>query len=210
MNEWDRLLSEDDRRMRYACGDEPIHRMTMMRALDLLDTYFGEVTDQVWRGMGHLYPDTRTDVYADGSHVVRYGPKGENVLYGEGGGKVQLQDQFMVSSLIGADVPTNVELYPGNMNDPPQFEDFIDQLQYYLNPGSLIVMDHGGSGRKIAKSILSRSNEYLTRVRMNASDDITLEEHLDEAFYVGEGTVCIMSVFDSSRKTNYLFFSIRT
>ena len=79
------------------CHGHKISRKTMERALDLLDTYFEDTIWFLWERLNEIYPDLNTDVYVDGSHITRYGSKGENTAAGEGGGAIQLQDQFVVA-----------------------------------------------------------------------------------------------------------------
>ena len=44
-------------------------------------------------------------------------------------------------------LPISIEMYPGNWNDPQQYQDFIPQLMFLLKEGSRIVMDAGGSSK---------------------------------------------------------------
>ena len=180
----------------------------MERALELLDLYFEETISYLWRRLNEIYPDLDTDVYVDGSHIRRYGSKGENTAAGEGGGTVQLQDQFVVSQLADSGLPVSIEMYPGNWNDPPQYQDFIPQLMFLLKEGSRIIMDAGGSDKALLDDIREGGMRYLTRIRMNASDEKMIDEHPELIEYVGRGTACIAHRFESSGKTNYLFFSV--
>ena len=101
--------------------------------------YLEEIVDNIVKLTRVLYPDMPTHAYVDGSHVKRYGSKGKEVLYGEGGGSVQLQNQFMVSTMILSGSPLSMESYLGNFNDLQQYNDFIPQLMCLLKPGSLAV-----------------------------------------------------------------------
>ena len=92
------------------CHGYVISRKTMDRALDLLDTYFEETIWFLWERLNEICPDLNTDVYVDGSHITRYGSKGENTAAGEGGGTIQLQDQFVVAQLVDSELPISIEL----------------------------------------------------------------------------------------------------
>ena len=190
------------------CHGFVISRKTMERGLELLDLYFEETIVYLWERLKEIYPDLDTDVYVDGSHVRRYGQKGENTAAGEGGGTIQLQDQFVVAQLVDSGLPISIEMYPGNWNDPQQYQDFIPQLMFLLKKGSRIVMDAGGSSKDLLDDIRGNGMKYLTRVRMNASDERMIDDHPEWIQYIGRGTACIPHRFEHSGKTNYLFFSV--
>ena len=57
-------------------------------------------------------------------------------------------------------------------------------------------------------SIVGSGNRYLTRVKLNKSDDKRMSECGDEWEYVEDGVCCLRHTFDSSGRTNYLYFSI--
>ena len=190
------------------CHGYRISRKTMERALEILDTYLEDVLDFIWRKLKTIYAIERTDVYVDGSHIERYGHKGRYTAVGEGGGTLQWQDQFMIAQLMEPSLPIKIEAYPGNLNDPPQYDDFIPQLMFMLEKGSMIVMDAGGSSKKTLDDITDNSMDYLARVRMNESDDAIIRDEKDSMMYIGRGVACIRHEFASSEKTNYLFFSV--
>ena len=153
------------------CHGFVIGRKTMERALALLDQFFEETLACIWKRLREIYPGLGTDVYVDGSHIPRHGEgKGAYTAAGEGGGTVQLQDQFMAAQLVGSGMPVAVEVYDGNLNDPPQYSDFIPQLMHMLDRGSTIIMDSGGAAKHILDGIKDGGMEYLTRVPLNKSD----------------------------------------
>ena len=190
------------------CHGYTISRKTIERSLGLLDQYFEDILGFIWGRLNDLYAFINTDVYVDGSHVERYGPKGAYTAAGEGGGTIQLQDQFMVAQLKDSGLPIMIEVYDGNLNDPPQYDDFIPQLMHLLKEGSMIIMDNGGSNKELLDEIRDGNMDYLTRVRMNASDEKRMNTEQDRMMYIGRGTACLMQEFESSEKTNYLFFSV--
>lgn len=210
-----RSMNECAQRMRSVlvreelCHGYDIGRKTMERALAFLDTWFEETIVHLWKELNRIYPDLNHDVYVDGSHVPRSGGgKGAYTAAGEGGGTVQLQDQFMVAQLVGSGLPVSVEAYRGNLNDPPQYADFVPQLMFLLKKGSMIIMDNGGSAKDLLNDIKDNGDDYLTRKKMNRSDVDRIRENIADAVYVGDGTMCIEHDFDSSEKTNYLYFSV--
>lgn len=207
MADWDRYVNRSELRRSYFCGPYTVRYWTMQRGLETLGIHLEEIVDHVTRVTRVAYPDMPTHAYVDGSHLERFGPKGKNVKYGEGGGSVQLQDQFVASSLVGTGTPVSVELYPGNENDPQQYGDFIPQLLFHLKRGSMIVMDNGGASSSILDEIVQYGDAYLVRMRLNASDIMTIKDGKDRMVYVGMNAACIMHTFESSDRTTYLYFS---
>jgi len=210
MNSWSNACSINDAMKIQMTRGHTISRKTYERALDRLNTNFEEVTQYLNSVLWKMFPDMITDVYVDGSHIPRAGSAGTNVKYGEGGGKIQFQDQFMVAQTISTGLPIMVELYPGNLNDPQQYTDFIPQLMFFLKRGSTIIMDNGGSSKDILDNIVDMGYKYITRKSLNNSDINIIKNEIGRAQYVDWGVVCIESTFDSSGRTNYLFFSIDT
>lgn len=208
MNDWDDFVNRSDVRRSYYCGTYDIRRWTLQRGVERLGVYLEEIVLHLGSVLRGLYPDDPTHAYVDGSHVRRYGRKGASVAYGEGGGTIQLQNQFMVASMVSRNIPVSIEDYPGNLNDPPQYSDFIPQLMFLLKQGSLVIMDNGGAAAKTLDEITGACNQYLTRVRINASDERIIREERDRLVYVGMGTACIMHTFASSGRTTYLYFSV--
>lgn len=201
------LISSDTARDLLTHGYK-IESWTMNRDIRLLHDYFEETIEFLHHAVEELYPEEGDPtVFVDGSHVERYGSKGGYTKAGEGGGTIQLQDQFMVAQNAVNGLSIMAEVYDGNLNDPPQYKDFLDQLKFYLKKGTMIVMDSGGSSAEILGNLREDKMEYLTRTRMNGSDGRTIQEDIGSMVYVGSRTGCIAHSFESSGKTNYLFFS---
>jgi transposase len=76
-----------------------------------------------------------------------------------------------------------------------------------IKKGSWITTDNGGAAGDILDSIVESGNKYLTRVKMNVSDDIRMIENANKWEYTEEGVCCIRHTFTSSGRTSYLFFS---
>lgn len=68
-------------------------------------------------------------------------------------------------------------------------------------------MDAGGSDKALLDEIKESGMRYLTRVKMNKSDEQMIDECPDRMQYLDRGMVVIAHRFESSGKTNYLFFS---
>ena len=57
-------------------------------------------------------------------------------------------------------------------------------------------------------SIVSSGNKYLTRVKLNKSDENRVTGHGEEWEYVEDEVCCLKHTFDSSGRVTYLFFSV--
>lgn len=121
---------------------------------------------------------------------------------------MQLQDRSMAAQLVDSGLPVSVEVYRGNLNDPPQYADFVPQLMFLLKKGSVITMDDGGSAKDLLDDIEESGNDHLARKRMNRSDADRIRGNMADAVHVGDGTVCIEHDSESSEKTNRLCFSV--
>ncbi len=69
-------------------------------------------------------------------------------------------------------------------------------------------MDNGGASGDILDSIVKASHRYLTRVKMDTSDDKRIADPNCEWEYVEDGVCCKEHTFDPSGRTTYLFFSL--
>lgn len=120
------------------CHGHSISRKTIERGLFLLDLYFEETIVHLWRRLNEIYPDLSTDACVDGSHIPREGSgRGAYTAAGEGGGSVQLQDQFMIAQLCVSMVRYDME--------PDQVVKRID--------GRVVRMDHKPSTATICKNL---------------------------------------------------------
>lgn len=207
MNDWDGYMNRSELRRQYFCGDHSLRRWTLQRGLSRIGDYLEEVVEHLTEIMRIVDPDGSTHAYVDGSHVKRNGPKGDKVAYGEGGGTIQLQNQFMVASSIDGNIPISIELYPGNQNDPTQYKDFIPQLLFLLKAGSLVVMDQGGSSKAVLDEVRFYDCEYLTRMNLRNDDLEKISEGKASLIHVGLNAACLALTFESSGKTRYYYFS---
>ena len=180
---------------------------TMERALDILSMWFYEILDVIWKGINECYEITETNVIVDGSHIPLNGVKSKLASVGYGGSGVQNQMQFMAAQLRDPPIPFMVETYAGNESDASQYADFLPMVMRCLKKGSMIVMDNGGAVKEVLDDITDNGMGYLTRVRMNLSDDRWIEESMEEFQCIDDDTCCISHIFEHSERTVYIFFS---
>ncbi len=85
--------------------------------------------------------------------------------------------------------PFFIRAYPGNTSDAEQYRDMMPDLFSTIRKGSWMIMDNGGASGDILDSIVRNGNRYLTRVKMNISDDERMRDEADRWEYVEDG-VC--------------------
>jgi transposase len=189
------------------CNGKRVSNKTIGRALETMSAYFDDILDAIWEGMNRCYEITETDAIVDGSHIPVNGVKSKLSAYGHGANGIQNQVQFMVAQLRNPPLPFRIESYAGNESDSDQFAHFLPMIIRYLKNGSMITMDNGGAVREILNEIKESGMEYVTRVKMNESDDEWIADR-GEDFICADGDACCISrTFASSERTVYIFFS---
>ena len=192
--------------------DKNLSQRTINRALNILGNHSDEIVMQLWKGLDSRYRFENTDVNIDGSAVVFNGPRSE---LGATGFPRDYKDQsreqveFMTAELQQSRIPFFIRAYPGNTSDPAQYRDIMPDLFSMIRKGSWMIMDNGGASGDILDSIVRSGNRYLTRVRMNKSDDKRLADEAEGWEFVEDGICCLKHTFDYSSRTTYLFFSVK-
>jgi transposase len=98
----------------------------------------------------------------------------------------------------------------GNTSDSVQFVKIVDDIIGDLRDDSLFVFDAGGDAKQVLDRITERKMRYITRKRMNKSDDLWISKFdKKDAICVDEsdGVYCQRKTFESSGRTVYLFYS---
>jgi len=190
--------------------DTGLSQRTINRAVSLIGDHSDEIVVRLWNGLDARYHFDNTDVNIDGSATVVNGPMAE---LGAAGYPRDFRDQsrpqveFLVAELQRSRIPFFMRSYPGNTSDPEQYRDALPDIFSMIRRGSWIIVDNGGASGDILDSIVSSGNRYLTRVKLNASDEKRMTGNPDDWEYVEEGVCCIRHTFDHSGRTTYLFFS---
>jgi transposase len=113
----------------------------------------------------------------------------------------------MTAQFQRSGIPFFIRAFPGNTSDAEQFRDVLPDIFDVIRKGSWIIMDNGGAAGDILDSIVDSGNKYLTRVKLNASDDRRMEDQKDKWEYVEDGVCCLTHTFDPSGRTTYLYWS---
>lgn len=189
------------------CGK--LSQRTLNRGLTIIGEHFEEIICRLWKGINENFDLEDTDVNVDGSAVTVYGPKSElgGFGYARDKNKGKRQVEFTVAELQTARIPIYGKTFKGNTSDEKQYRTVLPDIFEMLREGSWIVMDNGGASSDILDSIVNRGHKYLTRVKMNLTDDKHISESQGDFEYVEGGVCCLKHVFQSSGRTNYLFFS---
>lgn len=191
--------------------DDGLSQRTINRAVNIIGCHSDGIIVRLWNGLDSRYRFDNTDINIDGSATVVNGPKAELGAVGyprDFRDQSRPQVEFLVAELQRSRIPFFMRAYAGNTSDPVQYRDALPDIFRMIRQGSWIIVDNGGASGDILDSIVRSGNKYLTRVKMNLSDDIRIREHGDEWEYVEENVCCIRHTFDSSGRTTYLFFSV--
>jgi transposase len=186
-----------------------ISQRTLNRALNILGGRTDEILKTMFEGFKREFNIKTTDVSVDGSAVAVHGPKAELGAFGhprdKNPGKRQVE--FTVAELSEQRMPLFVRTFKGNASDAEQYRSALPDIMDMLEDGSWIVMDNGGAAADILSSIVDRKHKYLTRVKMNASDDMRMHNRGSDFQMVEDGVCCLANTFESSGRTSYLFYS---
>jgi transposase len=190
--------------------EKRVSQRTINRAVEMIGEHADEIIRCFWKGLDSRYQFENTDVNIDGSAVVFNGPMSE---LGEIGyprdfkNQSRPQIEFMTAQLQDSGIPIFIRTYPGNTSDAEQYRDMLPEVFRMIREGSWIIMDNGGAAADILDSIVWSGNKYLTRLKMNTSDDLRISQNKGGWEYVEDGVCCIRHTFALSGRTTYLFFS---
>ena len=191
--------------------DSGLSQRTINRAVSLIGDHSDEIVARLWEGLDRRYRFENTDVNIDGSAVVVNGPEAELGAVGyprDFRDQSRKQVEFLTAELQRSRIPFFMRAYRGNASDPEQYRDALPDIFSMIREGSWIIIDNGGASGDILGSIVDAGHRYLTRVKLNASDDKRIADPGCEWEYVEDGVCCKRHTFDSSGRTTYLFFSL--
>lgn len=191
--------------------DSGLSQRTINRAISIIGEHSDEIIVKLWEGLDARYHFENTDVNIDGSAVVVNGPEAELGAIGyprDFRDQSRKQVEFLTAELQKLKMPFFMRAYKGNTSDPEQYRDALPDIFSMIREGSWIIVDNGGASGDILDSIVKAGHRYLTRVKMNVSDDKRISDSDREWEYVEDGVCCKRHTFDSSGRTTYLFFSM--
>ena len=186
---------------------------TLNRAVEIVGGNMPEILHTVRERIFSMYALEHTDVNIDTTSVSVYGTNGPLSAYGYSRDRRPDLEQvnFGVAELRHPiNLPIDLAVDRGNAADPVQFLNIIENVVGHMRPGSMFVFDAGGDSKKNLDRISEYGMRYVTRKKMNVSDDKRISElKWDEIDIVDEarGLCCVKHTFASSGRTTYLFFS---
>lgn len=202
----------EDPNVRKELGIEKgLSQRTINRAVSLIGEHSDGILVRLWGGLDSRYHFDNTDVNIDGSATVTNGLMAELGAVGyprDFRDQSRPQVEFLTAELQRSRIPFFIRAYPGNTSDQAQYSDALPDIFRMIRQGSWIIVDNGGAAGYILDSITESGNKYLTRVKMNASDDKRILECPDQWEYVEEGVCCLKHTFDHSGRTIYLYYSV--
>jgi len=191
--------------------DSGLSQRTINRAVSLIGEHSDEILVRLWEGLDSRYRFGNTDVNIDGSATVVNGPMAELGAVGyprDFRDQSRMQVEFLTAELQRSRIPFFIRAYPGNTSDQAQYSDALPDIFRMIRQGSWIIVDNGGAAGYILDSITRSGNKYLTRVKMNLSDEKRISENPDKWEYVEDGVCCLRHTFGHSGRTTYLYFSV--
>ena len=186
---------------------------TLNRAVEIVGENMPEILHAVRERIFSMYALDDTDVNIDTTSISVYGSNGPLSAYGYSRDRRPDLEQvnFGVAELRHPiNLPIDLAVDRGNAADPVQFLNIIENVVSHMRPGSMFVFDAGGDSKKNLDRIAEHGMRYVTRKKMNVSDDKRISElRWDEIDIVDEerGLCCVKHTFASSGRTTYLFFS---
>ena len=191
--------------------DGGLSQRTINRAVKSIGDHSDELIVRLWKGLDSRYHFENTDVNIDGSATMVNGPRAELGAVGyprDFRDQSRNQVEFLTAELQRSRIPFFMRAYAGNVSDPEQYRDALPDIFSMIRKGSWIIVDNGGASGDILDSIVRSGNKYLTRVKMNISDERRISDEGERWEYVEENVCCLRHTFDHSGRTIYLFFTV--
>lgn len=228
----------EDPRIKRSLGfryDDIVSQKTIQRAVEKLGEHREDILQHLYQGILSRFEIDDYDIIMDGSAVVMHGPKSALAALGypRDGRACDLQVQFMVAILSQLGIPVYIKPYIGNASDEAQYADAMPEikalvsdkkfqsLEAYKDKGvelsalatlakaaTTIIADNGAASKENAERAEKLGFDRLTRVKINASDEKDIREHLEDfKLIVDEGVMCYTKHYKSSDRTTFLFCS---
>ena len=207
-----RWLESPEVRNELGIRREISHRM-LNRAVERVGEHMPEALSHLRRSLLSSYDFPHTDQNIDTSSVAVYA--NETGLYDFGYSRDKRPDlrqvNFGVSELREPiNIPFHLSVDRGNAADVTQFVKIVDDIIGDLRDNSLFVFDAGGDAKQVLDRITEKNMRYITRKRLNVSDDIWIASFDKGSAYCideDDGIYCHKRTFLSSGRTTYMFYS---
>mgnify|MGYP000870724305 CR=1 FL=1 len=171
-----------------------------------------EVLTYLRKCLFSLYDLEHKDVNIDISSVTAYA-KGTELYdfdYSEDKLSDPRQVNFDAAELRDPiNIPIDLSIDRRNTSSPILFVKIVDEIRS-LRDDPLFVFDAGGDAKQVLDRITERNIRYITRKRLNKSDNLRISRFdKDEVYCVDEndGAYCRRRMLEASGRAAYLFHS---
>jgi transposase len=186
---------------------------TLNRAVETVGRNMQEMLSRLRDSLFRIYDLEHTDVNVDTTSVSVYSKQTGFFNFGYSRDKRPDLRQVNVGVVELRDpinIPFHMAVGEGNTADPVQFARMVDEIVNELRKNSMFVFDAGGDAKQVLDVITEKDMRYVTRKKMNASDDKWISQFKKENLVLEEKDNkiwCQRKKFESSGRTVYLFFS---
>ncbi|MDR1405451.1 MAG: hypothetical protein LBJ20_07810 [Candidatus Methanoplasma sp.] len=168
-----RWLSSEEVRNEFGIRKEVSSR-TINRAVETVGKRMPEILSKVRDSLFSLYDLEHTDVNIDTTSVSVYSK--QSSLFRFGYSRDKRPDLRQVNAGIAElrnpiNIPFHMTVSEGNSADPIQFVRMVNDIIGELKENSMFVFDAGGDTKQVLDIISGKGMRYVTRKKMNVSDD---------------------------------------
>lgn len=103
-------------------------------------------------------------------------------------------------------MPIGLTVMPGNVLDVTHFGETFSQIRPLLPEDAVIVFDNGAYSRDNAALLDREGFGFVTRLQLNASDDVFVRKHADEWIRLDDN-ISFMRIEGNLNRTRYIFRS---
>jgi len=192
-------------------GIDEINVKTLYRAVERLGVNREAIITAFRQRILREYGSRIHDVIFDWTSLVYFGYKPELAMRGHSKDGHPEECQMTVGIAQAAKplcIPIGLTVMPGNTHDSKHMVHSYEQVKGDLGPGKNMVFDAGANCKDILDSIIADGNNFLTRKKLNKSDDKLFRSFSEDTWECvdGEkGEYCLKKRFPS--RVNYYFYS---
>jgi transposase len=207
-----RWLDSGEVRREFGIGGKVSSRM-LNRAVERVGENMENALVHLRDSLLSLYDLPHTDLNADTTSVAVYSK--QTGIFEFGYSRDKRPDLRQVNIGVAelrdpVNIPFHLTVERGNTADPVTFLRLVGDIIDELRDGSVFVFDAGGDSKNITDVISGKGMRYVTRKKLNTSDDEWISKFRKEEAFIADPddrVYCQSRTFESSGRTTYLFFS---
>jgi transposase len=200
----------ENKDVRAAFGLPETSARTLNRAVEIIGEHLQGILLQLRRRVMSLYKLEHTDVNIDTSSVSVYGLESPLGAYGYSREHRPDLQQVMFGVVELRDpvnIPIHLTVGKGNLADQVHFLRLVGEVIDDLRASSTLIFDAGGDNKQVTDLITSKGHGYVTRKKLNASDEEWLRRMRHEELEMVTEEVCCAKHRFGSGRCIYLFYS---